>query len=120
MRFDIAYGRVAPLLKAVAMSSKSAYAELDDDTLTVKMGWSFSAKIPLESITAIEALDTKVISIGVHGWRGRWLVNGKGDQLVRITIDPSVNAKAVQYPVKLKVSSLSLDDVDGFVAAVAR
>lgn len=119
MRFDIAYGRVAPLLKAVAMSPKSAYAELDDDTLTVRMGWSFSAEIPLKSITVVEALDTKVLSIGVHGWRGRWLVNGRGDQLVRITIDPPVKAKAVQYPIKLKELTLSLDDVDGFVAAVS-
>jgi len=51
----------------------------------------------------------------VHGWNGRWLVNGRRDQLVQITIDPAVKAKAVLYPIKLRELTVSVDNRDEFV-----
>ena len=115
MRFDIAFGRITPLLIATGMPQSTAYLDIGDTTLDVRMGWSFKASIPLASITTVEALDRKAISIGVHGWNGRWLVNGRSDQLVQITIDPAVKAKAVLYPIKLRELTVSVDNRDEFV-----
>ena len=82
------------------------------------VSWAFSATIPRDQITNVEALDKKVISIGVHGWNGKWLVNGAGDRLVRITIHPRVPAKAVMVPIKLRELTVSVDDRDEFVKAL--
>ena len=58
--------------------------------------------------------------IGVHGWRGRWLVNGAATGLVAITVDPAVRAWAVGVPVKLRELTLSLEDPDALVGALGR
>jgi hypothetical protein len=62
-------------------------------------------------------------TIGVHGRRGRWLVNGSHDGLVELVIEPPCYLPRQLSTVfrKMKVSSLiiSLVDPDGFIAAVA-
>lgn len=120
MRFDIAYGATAPLLTAIGLRKSAAYVELDDSALAVRMGWSFSARVPLDAIDGVKALDRKYLSIGVHGWNGNWLVNGQQDQLVRIHIDPAakISARVGPAPVKLTQLTVSLDEPDAFVTAV--
>jgi hypothetical protein len=118
MRFEIAYGRIAPLLAATGMPKSKGYMEIGDTDLDVHMSWAFSASIPLTAITSAEPLDNKVMSIGVHGWRGRWLVNGAGHRLVKIMIDPPVKAKAVQFPINLRELTVSVEDPDEFVRAL--
>ena len=115
MRFEIAYGRTAPLLAATGMPKSKGYMEIGDTDLDVHMSWAFSASIPLTAIISVEPLNNNVLSIGVHGWRGRWLVNGTGNRLVKITIDPSVKAKAVQFPINLRELTVSVEDPDEFV-----
>jgi hypothetical protein len=58
--------------------------------------------------------------IGVHGWRGAWLVNGAASGLVSITVDPPVRAWAVGVPVRLRQLTVSLEDPDAFRAALGR
>jgi hypothetical protein len=61
-------------------------------------------------------------TIGVHGRRGRWLVNGAHDGLVELVIDPPcyLPRQPSTLFLKSKVSSLiiSLVDPDGFIAAL--
>jgi hypothetical protein len=61
-------------------------------------------------------------TIGVHGGRGRWLVNGSYNGLVELTIDPPCYTPRQPSTLfrKAKISSLtiSLVDPDGFIAAV--
>ena len=61
-------------------------------------------------------------TIGVHGRRGRWLVNGAHHGLVELAIAPPYYLPRQPSTVflKMKVSSLiiSLVDPDGFIAAV--
>ena len=39
------------------------------------MSWAFRAKFPKSAV--MEVVNFRpVVSVGVHGWRGRWLVNG--------------------------------------------
>jgi hypothetical protein len=35
----------------------------------------------------------RVTRWGVHGWRGRWAVNGSSKGMVELTIDPPVRAR---------------------------
>ena len=84
------------------------------------MGWAFRASIPAHEITAAEPRSGLVGGIGVHGWRGRWLVNGATTGLVALTVDPPVRALVMGIPVRLRELTLSLEEPDGLVAALGR
>ena len=59
-----------------------------------------------------------------HGGRGRWLVNGSAEGLVELGIDPpsrvspSIDTMFGLGPSRVNQLTLSLDDPDGFIAAV--
>jgi hypothetical protein len=55
----------------------------------------------------------------VHGWRGRWLVNGAASGLVMVRFDPRQRARVMGYPVQLEALCLSLEEPDQFVATIA-
>jgi len=92
--------------------------ELSGEELHVRMGWAFRARVPRAQITGARAVTGLVGGIGVHGWRGRWLVNGSMSGIVGIDIDPAARAVAVGIPVHLHYLALSLEDPEGFLAAV--
>ena len=117
--FAFRYGAFRLLLSAMGMGPRYARIELDADALRVRMGSAFTATIPLERITGAEARSGPVGGIGVHGLRGRWLVNGAATGLVAITIEPPVRAR-VGIPVALSQLTLSLEDPEGFLAALGR
>ena len=119
MRFDIAYGRTAPLLTMLGLFKSRAYLDVTDTTIEVRMSWAFKVSIPRADIHNVIKLDKRMMSIGVHGWNGSWLVNGQQNQLVRIAIDPAVKAKVGFFPVNLRQLTVSLEDPDGFAAMMA-
>lgn len=84
------------------------------------MGWSFRADIPLESMTGAQRYAGLVGGIGVHGWRGRWLVNGAASGLVTIDIDPPARARVSGVPVRLRTLRVSVEWPDEHVAALRR
>jgi len=61
-------------------------------------------------------------TIGVHGSRGHWIVNGSYDGLVELSIEPPCYTPRQPSTLfrRTKVSSLtiSLIDPDGFITAV--
>ena len=89
-----------------------------DTEVTVTQGWAFQATIPRSSVCGAQRTPGKVLSRGAHGWSGRWLVNGAGDGLVRITIAPTARARVTGVPVSLRELTVSVDDPDGLVAAL--
>ena len=62
--------------------------------------------------------DGFVGGIGVHGWRGRWLVNGAANGLVAVEIDPPACARVLGVPVRLRYVRVSVQDPDALVAAL--
>jgi len=80
--------------------------------------WAFSLRAPLSAVTAVALDDRRVLSWGVHGWRGRWLVNGSSSGIVRIDLDPPVRGRAVFFPVRVRELRIAVDDPDGLVAAL--
>jgi hypothetical protein len=98
--------------------------EVDAQQIRVRMG-SFKLDIPGSSVRSIRRSQARVGSTaGVHGGRGRWLVNGSAEGLVELAIDPpcrvspSIDTLFGLGPSQVKQLTVSLDDPDGFIAAV--
>jgi hypothetical protein len=117
--FRVRYGALRVLLTVLGMGPGLSHVELDGDTLRVRMGWAFGAAIPVSHITAVRPRSGPVGGIGVHGWRGRWLVNGATTGLVVISVDPEVRAWGTGIPVRLRELTLSLEDPDALVAGLS-
>ena len=47
----------------------------------------------------------------MHGWRGRWLVNGAHRPIARITLALPGRARVLGFPVQLRELLVSVDDV---------
>jgi hypothetical protein len=118
--FAFRYGAVRPLLSVLGMGPALSSIELEGDTLRVRMGWAFRTEIPVQQITGVQPRQGVPGGIGVHGWRGRWLVNGAATGLVAISVDPPVHSWATGFPVKLRELTVSLEDPDAFIAALGR
>jgi hypothetical protein len=53
----------------------------------------------------------------LHGWRGRWLVNGSSKDIVELTIAPPVRAYVMGAPIKLQTLYVSVTDPQALIAA---
>ena len=96
--------------------------EVDPTVLRVRMA-GFHLDIPRSAVrSAARSVRSVRGTIGVHGRRGRWLVNGSYNGLVELAIEPPCYTPRQPSTLFLrsKVSSLtiSLVDPDGFIAAV--
>lgn len=117
--FPFSYAKVLyPLFWALGMGK--ARAEVAGDSVRIQMGWSFRATIPKRHIVGSTRVDDWQLSYGVHGWGGRWLVNGSSDGLVRLTIDPPAPASVLGISVDLTEVTISVQDRNGFLAAARR
>lgn len=91
---------------------------VDAGTVDVRMGLAFHASLPFGTVVEVAPYDGRVWGWGVHGWRGRWLVNGSSHGLVTLTLEPSVPARVLGIPVRLRQLIVSLEDPEGFLAQV--
>jgi hypothetical protein len=106
---------VINVLLAASLSRK-ATVELDADSLTVRLGLTWSATVPRAHITSAGHDPLRTISIGAHGWAGEWLVNTSTKGLVVLTVEPEGRGRCLGYPVRLRKLHLSLADPDAFLA----
>jgi hypothetical protein len=109
---------VIDVLLAASLSRK-ATVELTSDSLTVRLGQTWSATVPRASITSAGHDPLRTISIGAHGWAGQWLVNTSTRGLVVLTIEPEGRGRCLGYPIRLRKLHLSLADPDAFLAELA-
>ena len=123
--FAISYDG-AWLLTVVGMGPRSSGVEVDPDEIRVRMGSAFRLDIPRGSVRSVSrdpALAGQA-AWGVHGFSGRWFVNGSANGLVELSIEPpcySERGLSTMFR-KVRVNSLvlSLVDPDGFIAALER
>ena len=108
------------VFRGFLVSPSRAYVDVGDDTLDVRMGWAFSARIPRQLVTKAGPGKRPAIrfTAGAHGWGGRWLVNGAADGIVDVELAEPVRAHVSGFPVRLKVLSVSLEEPDRFLAAL--
>lgn len=117
-RFPILFTGGNRSLAIVGLRPSSSYVELTDDTMTVRMGVGFRSTVPRRSIRAAEPYDGPVGGWGVHGWRGRWLVNGSATNLVDVHLDPPARGYMTGFPVTVKRLRLSMVDPEAFLSAL--
>lgn len=117
-RFSVSYNAFnRALLTVLGMGPKQSHVTVSDETVTVRMGWAFRSDIPRSSISSARLDDGSVWGWGVHGWAGRWLVNGSSSGLVRLDLDPSVRSRVVgPFPVSLTALRISVDEPTALLA----
>jgi hypothetical protein len=105
----------------VGMSPANSDLVVTDDVVTCRMGvggWGFRGTVPRGSVVDVTPGPKRVWSWGVHGWRGRWLVNGSSKGVVVLHIEPASRARVVGLPVKLRELWVSVDDPAALAAAL--
>jgi hypothetical protein len=110
IRFDPWY-RI--LSTALFLPPSDSYVEIEGDQVSVRMGWAFRAQFPRSGVTSITEPDMSPLSRGVHGFAGRWLVNGSGKGIVSLDLEPPQRGYVIGFPVRLRELLLSVEDPDG-------
>ena len=108
------------LFRLLLILPSASYVELTDDTIRVRLGWAFSARIPRRLVSrAGPGRKPRIpLTAGAHGWAGKWLVNGSADGIVEIELAEGVRAFTAGFPIRLKTLAFSLDDPEGFLGAL--
>jgi hypothetical protein len=119
-RFAIKYGAFRRLLEVMALGPRFSHVDVGASEVKVAMGWGFRAKIPRTSITQAAESKAMGLGIGVHGFNGRWLVNGSMSGIVSIDIEPRARGFVMGIPVKLRQLHVSVEDPAGLIAALRR
>jgi hypothetical protein len=120
-RFPIRFERgYRPLSSAIGLPPSQAYVEIDGSDVVVRMGWAFRARFAKGAITSVAPAADRWLTRGVHGFGGRWLVNGAGTGILRIDLEPRQRASVVGIPVRLKQLLVSVEDPDRLSAALTR
>ena len=115
IRFERAYG---VLSSALLLPPSSAYVEIEHDHVHVQMAWAFRCDFPRTAIASTAELDMRPISRGVHGWAGRWLVNGSGRGILRIALEPSQRAFVLGFPIRLRELLISVAEPAAVASAL--
>ena len=117
IRFDRLYGWLS---SALFLPPSAAFIELQDGDIHVRMGWAFRATFPRMAVASIAESKQRPLSRGVHGFVGRWLVNGSGDGIVRLNLQPEQRAYVLGFPVRLRELLVSVDDPAGLLQQLRR
>ncbi len=101
----------AALSRALFIAPADSYVEIDDGTVSVRMAWAFRATFARSAVKGTSPLGKRVpLTRGVHGWSGRWLVNGAGDGILVVNLEPRQRGYVMGFPVKLRELLVSVDD----------
>ena len=117
-RFPILFTGLNRAMRVLGLSPGRSWVEVGDDLLRVRMSWAFSLDAPLVNVRDARPDSGRVGGWGVHGWRGRWLVNGSSSGLVRIDLSPPVRGRLGPVPIGVRQLRVSVEDPEGLVAAL--
>src|SRR5215831_16231758 len=116
IRFDRLYG---VLSTAFFMPPSKSYVEVAGDQVRVRMSWGFRAEFARAAVRAVSTYERKPISRGVHGFAGRWLVNGSGDGIVIIDLEPQQRGFVMGFPVRLHQLMVSVEQPEQLMEALS-
>jgi len=105
--FDEAYGILSTVL---FLPPSRAYVEVSGDQMQVRMGWAFWSTFARGAVASVSEIQSRPLSRGVHGFAGRWLVNGSGRRILSIDLVPSQRAYVVGFPIRLRQLMVSVAD----------
>ncbi len=116
IKFETSY---AWLSRALLIAPSDSYVEISGNEVSVRMGWAFRAKFDRSCIVGAAPVGQRVpLTRGVHGWGGRWLVNGAGDGILAIDLEPRQRAYVMGIPVSLRQLNVSVDDATALASAL--
>lgn len=114
IRFDPWY-RI--LSSALLLPPSSAFVEVDDESVRVEMGWAFRARFPTAAVRSVARYGHTTWSRGVHWFaRESWIVNGAGDRIAVIDLEPPQRAHVLGVPVRLRRLLVSVDDPEALAS----
>jgi hypothetical protein len=117
IRFDAPYARLS---RALFLSPSDSYVEIAGSEVSVRMSWAFRATFDRARVTGSSVLGEPIpLTRGVHGWAGRWLVNGAGDRILTIDLEPRQRAYVMGFPVSLRRLQVSVEDPGALARALA-
>ena len=118
-RLPIRFTGVLRYMWLAGVRPSRSWVEVTPGRVEVRLGWGFRLDAPRASVRSAAHDDRPVRAWGAHGWRGRWLVNGSSQGVVRLDLDPPARARVLgllRPPVReLRVS---VQDPDALVAAL--
>ncbi|MGA7875780.1 MAG: hypothetical protein WCA08_08960 [Desulfoferrobacter sp.] len=115
IRFDVWYGILS---SALFLPPSSSYVEVDDEEVRVQMGWAFRSHFRRGAVNLAVETHACPLSRGVHGFAGRWLVNGSGRGILTINLAPTQRGYVMGFPVRLRQLMVSLTDPEALAAAL--
>jgi hypothetical protein len=115
IHFDAWYGILS---SALFLPPSSSYIEIGDGEVRVKMGWAFRSRFPKTSVVSAARAHIKPLSRGVHGFAGRWLVNGSGQAILTIDLAPAQRGYVMGFPVRLRQLMVSVREPELLAAAL--
>jgi hypothetical protein len=110
-RIPIRYSKIwSWLLTILLLPPRFSYIEIDGDKVRIRMGYAFRARFSRGDISVV-GTNRPVVSIGAHGWRGRWLVNGAHRPIGKIGFALPIKARVLGVAVEVRELLVSVDDV---------
>lgn len=108
------------LSTALFLGPSKSCVLVEDDSVDVRMSWAFRSRFPRAAVASAAETHRSVLSRGVHGFAGRWLVNGSGDGLLAIEMASSQRAYVMGFPVRLRRLIVSVADPAALAAALGK
>jgi len=113
LRFDAWY---AVLSRVLLLPPADSYVELDSREVRVRMSWAFRSCFPKAAVVSVTEAQGQPLSRGVHGFAGRWLVNGSGEGILTIDLAPEQRGYVMGFPVRLRQLMVSVTDPQALAA----
>ena len=115
IRFDEWYG---VLSSALFLPPSSSYVEVGRQQVRVQMSWAFRACFPRSAVISVTEARESPLSRGVHGFAGRWLVNGSGQGILTIDLTPNQRGYVMGFPVRLQQLMVSMTEPEALAMAL--
>ena len=107
IKFDAGYARLSRVL---LISPSDSYVEIAGNQVSVRMGWAFRASFARSCVKRASLTGDRPLSRGIHGWAGRWLVNGAANGMLAIDLEPRQRAHVMGFPVSLRQLLVSVEE----------
>jgi hypothetical protein len=115
IRFDAWYRMLS---RALFLPPSSSYVEVSEREVRVRMAWAFRSHFPRSAVAVTTKTDKKPLSRGVHGFAGRWLVNGSAEGILIIHLSPAQRGYVMGFPVRLRELMVSVAEPEALAAAL--
>jgi len=123
MRYAISYNAPSKMILGVlGVGPGKAWVDVEDDEIRARIGWGGSVSISRASIVSVERVDRIPwwLGYGMHGGvKGVWALNGSNSGAVKLTLREPAKGKVTGFPIRPTTVYFSLEDPEGFIAAVA-